>query len=93
MVSVKDGSDGVRRRNLAAVLTRVHRGGPASRAILTAEIGLNRSTIGAPVAELEGLGLVEEGNAPATRRVGRPSPVVRPHPRPAVVAVNPASRR
>ena len=27
MVSVKDGSDGVRRRNLAAVLTRVHRGG------------------------------------------------------------------
>ncbi len=89
MVSVKDGSDGVRRRNLAAVLTRVHRGGPASRAILTAEIGLNRSTIGALVAELEGLGLVEEGNAPATRRVGRPSPVVRPHPRPAVVAVNP----
>ena len=89
MVSVKDGSDGVRRRNLAAVLTRVHRGGPASRAILTAEIGPNRSTIGALVAELEGLGLVEEGNAPATRRVGRPSPVVRPHPRPAVVAVNP----
>ena len=89
MVSVKDGSDGVRRRNLAAVLTRVHRGGPASRAILTAEIGLNRSTIGALVAELEGLGLVEEGNAPAPRRVGRPSPVVRPHPRPAVVAVNP----
>ncbi|WP_294178160.1 ROK family protein [uncultured Schumannella sp.] len=89
MVSVKDGSDGVRRRNLAAVLTRVHHGGPASRAALTAEIGLNRSTIGSLVAELDALGLVEEADAEVTRRVGRPSPVVRPNPGPAVVAVNP----
>ncbi|MFW7414784.1 ROK family protein [Demequina sp. SO4-18] len=50
--------------------------------------GLNRSTIGALVAELVAAGLVEE-TAPATGTVGRPSPIVRPDSRVAAIAVNP----
>lgn len=84
-----DKLDGVRRRNLAALLELVHRSGGVSRVELTAMTGLNRSTVGGLVAELVELGLVHETEAEATRRVGRPSPQVRPDPRPAVVAVNP----
>ncbi len=84
-----DTVDSVRRRNLSTVLELVHRGGDPSRADLTALTGLNRSTIGALVAELVELGLVQETDPSATNRVGRPSRRVLPDPRSAVIAVNP----
>ncbi len=84
-----DTVDSVRRRNLSTVLELVHRGGGPSRAELTALTGLNRSTIGALVAELSELGLVTEADPSITNRVGRPSRRVLPDPRPAVIAVNP----
>ncbi len=52
--------DTVRRHNLATVLGMVHRGGPVARSALTQATGLNRSTIGALVAELVEQGLVLE---------------------------------
>ena len=52
--------DELRKVNLSAVLARVHASGPTSRAALTAELGLNRSTIGDLTAHLEALGLVSE---------------------------------
>lgn len=81
--------DGVRRANLSTVLARVHHGGAVSRAQLTAETGLNRSTVAALVGELAALGLVVETQPAATNRVGRPSPVVDVAPSPVVIAVNP----
>lgn len=65
-----------RRGNLSRLLTSVHRGGPSSRAALTRQTGLNRSTIAGLVAELVGAGLVSEGIAESARSVGRPSPLV-----------------
>lgn len=62
--------------NLSTILRRVHRAGPASRAELTRETGLNRSTISGLVAELAGRGLVVEVEPRSTKQVGRPSPVV-----------------
>ena len=50
--------EGVRRANLSRVLRLVHEEGPLSRASLTEETGLNRSTIGALVGELAAAGLV-----------------------------------
>ncbi len=71
----------LRRVNLSALLRRVHTEGPTTRAQLTTELGLNRSTIGDLTGQLETLGLVHEG--PQTedptargRRLGRPSLVV-----------------
>lgn len=84
-----DNVDGVRRRNLATVLDLVHHGRAGSRAELTARTGLNRSTVAALVAELEGLDLVDEGEPLANSRVGRPSPGVQPSPLPVTIAVNP----
>lgn len=84
-----DNVDGVRRRNLAAILELVHHGRAASRAELTALTGLNRSTVAALVAELSELRLVDEGEPVASGGVGRPSPAVRPSPHPLVVAINP----
>jgi predicted NBD/HSP70 family sugar kinase len=81
--------DGVRRGNLAAILELVHRRGAASRAELTRLTGLNRSTIGALVGELDELGLVLEAGPDVTTTVGRPSPIVRPDPSFTVIAVNP----
>lgn len=89
MASTSDRNDGVRQRNLSTVLELVHRQGAPSRAELTASTGLNRSTIGALVAELASLGLVIETDPSASNRVGRPSPRVEPSPDVAVVAVNP----
>ena len=40
----------IRRQNLGAVLRYVHLHGPTSRAELTSQLGLNRSTIGAVLA-------------------------------------------
>lgn len=84
-----DNSDGVRRRNLAAILDLVHHGRAASRAELTALTGLNRSTVAALVAELAELGLLDEGDPVASGGVGRPSPGVRVNPTTVVIAVNP----
>jgi predicted NBD/HSP70 family sugar kinase len=81
-------NDLVRRHNLALVLRRVHVA-PTSRSELTRLSGLNRSTIGALVAELEQHELVIEDEASAIGQVGRPSPVVRPSDVPIAIAVNP----
>src|SRR5919198_3772723 len=70
--------DDVRRHNLGTLLTEVHRHGRRSRAQLTAEMGLNRSTIGDLVAELAAAGLVVERASVARGRAGRPSLMVAP---------------
>lgn len=89
MTTSASASPGVRRRNLARVLTLVHREQGLSRSELTARTGLNRSTVADLVAELARLGLVVEASAPATRRPGRPSPRVEPASGPVALAVNP----
>jgi predicted NBD/HSP70 family sugar kinase len=81
-------NDLVRRHNLALVLRRVHVA-PATRSELTRVSGLNRSTIGALVAELVERGLLVEDEAAGAGQVGRPSPLVRPSDAPIAVAVNP----
>ena len=77
-----------RRRNLALVLQRVH-SAPATRSELTRVSGLNRSTVGALVADLAARGLVVEDEPAAAGQVGRPSPVVRAGERPVAIAINP----
>lgn len=84
--------DELRRVNLGALLRRVHTDGPTSRAQLTTELGLNRSTIGDLTGQLESLGLVSEElpteeTPPRGRRSGRPSLVVSPRSDVAVVAI------
>jgi predicted NBD/HSP70 family sugar kinase len=74
--------DDIRRHNLALLLGSIHRFGPLTRAELTVQLGLNRSTVGVLVAELDALGILEEA-VPARedrgqRAAGRPSHVVRP---------------
>jgi predicted NBD/HSP70 family sugar kinase len=81
--------EGVRRTNLGTVLRLVHHEGPRSRAVITAETGLNRSTVSDLVATLAGAGLVEERDPDPTRRVGRPSPIVAPTEDIVAIAVNP----
>ncbi|WP_261165108.1 ROK family transcriptional regulator [Microbacterium sp. Marseille-Q6965] len=81
--------EGVRRANLGEVLRLVHHEGPRSRAMLTAETGLNRSTVSDLVTALTGAGLVEERDPDPTRRVGRPSPIVAPREDVVAIAVNP----
>jgi predicted NBD/HSP70 family sugar kinase len=82
------GQDGLRRANLSAVLSRVHASGPTSRAALTAELGLNRSTIGALSAQLESLHLVRSSVPVASDRTGRPSHVLSAREDVAVLAVS-----
>jgi predicted NBD/HSP70 family sugar kinase len=82
-------SDRVRRDNLGSILELVHHAGALSRAQLTRDTGLNRSTVAALVGELVERGLVVEGEPEASREVGRPSPIVRPDPTPIAVTVNP----
>lgn len=71
--------EAVRRHNLGTLLRHVHGAGRLSRAELTAMMGLNRSTIGALVGELEVLGVCETSETPAEREgrarpaAGRPS--------------------
>jgi predicted NBD/HSP70 family sugar kinase len=72
--------DEVRRHNLSAVLTIVHRAGSITRSELTERLGLSRSTIKALVAELVALGVVTETRPAGARAgAGRPSLVVLPH--------------
>ena len=68
----------VRRHNLGTLLRYVHVHGATSRAELTTQLGLNRSTIGALTSELAAAGLITERPPQQTRRAGRPSLVVRP---------------
>jgi len=69
----------IRRHNLATLVSHLHQSGPLSRAELTARMGLNRSTIGALVAELVALGAVREERPAGTQSgAGRPSLLVRP---------------
>jgi predicted NBD/HSP70 family sugar kinase len=83
------GNDSVRRENLATVLRLVHLSAGSSRSELTALTGLNRSTIGALVAELVARGLVVEIDPRTPTGVGRPSPVVAPSGQVVALAVNP----
>ena len=81
--------DAIRRHNLALILGLVHRDGELTRAQLTQRLGVSRSTVGALVADLTRLGLVEERVPNGGDRVGRPSYVVGPDPSgPFVVAVD-----
>ncbi|MCD2497751.1 ROK family protein [Microbacterium nymphoidis] len=82
--STTPGSD-----NLPRLLTILHREGARSRAQLTADTGLNRSTIASLVASLTESGLAVEHDPAQTRRVGRPSPVVSPSSEVVAIAVNP----
>ncbi len=81
------GQDELRRANVSALLSRVHISGPTSRAALTQELGLNRSTVGDLTARLESLGLISEELPTAGRRAGRPSLVVVPRHDVTVLAV------
>lgn len=66
--------EAVRRHNLGTVLRSVHRTGSTSRASLTNQMALNRSTIGGLAATLEELGLVRSSGPVASRSgAGRPS--------------------
>ena len=77
------------RHNLSVLLARVHELAAVSRSQLTKETGLNRSTVGALVAELVDLGLVVETEPDPTRLVGRPSAVIVPSRQVVAIAVNP----
>ncbi len=70
--------DEIRRHNLGLLLDQIHRDGELSRAELTQRLGLNRSTIGALVADLTELRLVGEHVPTGNERAGRPSHVVGP---------------
>jgi len=81
--------DSVRRNNLSMVLDLVNRSRSLSRSELTRETGLNRSTVSALVGELVERGLIIESSPDVTSSVGRPSPIVSPHPDCVAIAVNP----
>ncbi|MEQ1737668.1 MAG: ROK family protein, partial [Rhodoglobus sp.] len=82
-------TDQLRRHNLSAILTLLHHGGSQARSALTARTGLNRSTVGALVAELNERGLAYETDPDPTNQVGRPSPTVNPDERNVAIAINP----
>src|SRR3546814_4619285 len=88
MTMPRTGIEQVRAGHLGRLLRRVHMGGPAYRATLTAELALNRSTNADLVGELVHLGPVREGAPRPERRVGRPSPTVQTHPDAVANAVN-----
>jgi predicted NBD/HSP70 family sugar kinase len=71
--------DAIRRHNLGLVLGHIHRDGALTRAELTQRLDVSRSTVGALVADLTQLGLVEEVVPAGGAGVGRPSHVVGPH--------------
>lgn len=82
------GTEELRRANLRAILQTVHTHGPTTRAVLTKQLGLNRSTIGALTGELQSLALVSEETAAVGGRSGRPSHLVVPREDNVVVAVD-----
>lgn len=79
----------LRRSNLSNILGLVHRDGPLPRTDLTRHTGLNRSTVGALVAELAELRLVYESLPTGPNVPGRPSPIVHVDPGVVAIAVNP----
>ena len=81
----------LRRSNLSHLLGLVHREGPLSRAELTRQTGLNRSTVGDLVQGLAELGLAYEASPAAlgAGSPGRPSPIVHADPSVVAVTVNP----
>ncbi|HJQ01885.1 MAG TPA: ROK family transcriptional regulator [Jatrophihabitans sp.] len=84
----------IRRHNLSLLVRHIHQHGELTRAELTAATGLNRSTIGALVSDLVGLGLVTEYVPSVRDRAGRPSHVVAPRSDgPYVIAVDVAVER
>ncbi|MGO1803191.1 MAG: ROK family protein [Microbacteriaceae bacterium] len=89
MADKTPGIESVRRANLGALLRLVHREGPRSRSALTAETGLNRSTIADLVTALAERGLVDEHGPDPTKRVGRPSPVVTANHDIVAIGINP----
>ena len=76
--------DDLRRINRARLLRRLHEAGPARRSDLVAFSGLNRSTVGAVMADLAESGVVREV-AGRPGQVGRPSLRVEPVSESAVV--------
>ncbi len=70
--------DAIRQHNLRLLLSEIHQRGETSRADLTQRLGLNRSTIGALVADLVDQGLVSEWVPDTRSGAGRPSHVVGP---------------
>ncbi|MCX7520831.1 ROK family transcriptional regulator [Microbacterium sp. STN6] len=89
LASARGTTDRLRRANLSAILTLVHRDGALSRAEITRRTGLNRSTVGACVADLVELGLVSESMPENGSRAGRPSPIVSVSSSVVAIAVNP----
>lgn len=81
----------MRRRNLAAMLTRVQRSGAMTRSELMVALGLSRTTVLELSQQLVDLGLVTEANAHRATGAGRPSRVVRATDNIAALAVNPES--
>lgn len=77
--------DDARRHNREAVLRRLHVAGPCTRAVLAAELGLNRSTIKAVVDGLAESGWLSERLPSRRSGAGRPSLLVVPRPQAAVV--------
>ncbi len=75
----------VRRYNRASLLRLLHAGGPATRATLAHELGLNRSTIKMLVDGLAGDGVVEERVPRLIKGAGRPSLLVLPQAQAVVV--------
>ncbi len=81
--------DATRRHNLSTILTAVHHHPGMSRADLTRQTGLNRSTVGVLVAELADLGLAREIAPGEHASRGRPSPHVYPRTDVLALAINP----
>ncbi|WP_019928872.1 ROK family transcriptional regulator [Nocardia sp. BMG111209] len=77
--------DEVRRFNRASLLRLLHTGGPATRAALATELGLNRSTIKMLVDGLAVDGVVEERVPRLAQGAGRPSLLVLPQAQAVVV--------
>ncbi|GGM54903.1 sugar kinase [Longimycelium tulufanense] len=77
--------DEVRRHNRAALLRRLHVDGPCTRAALATELGLNRSTIKTLVDGLAEADLVVERIPSQRHGAGRPSLLVVPRPKAAMV--------
>ncbi len=78
-------SETVRRANLSAIVRQLHLNGALSRSELVARTGLTRSAIRALIGELVDGQLVTEGPAALDGSPGRPSSLVCPDPRGAVV--------
>lgn len=83
--SVGQRSETVRRANLSAIVRGLHVRGPLSRSELGVLTGLTRSAIRGLIRELVEAGLVTEERSAPAGIPGRPSPIVTPDPRSAVV--------